>query len=306
MRYYIGLRVLVCFSLYQTILIGNEFGDCMKVNFLIDTARCTGCGICCKVCLSSVLSSDPVTKIPSVIFECKEFCTACGHCESFCPQGAIRIESPELEPFHRTSSSVKITPDIVESLIISRRTIRHFQDTPISLDLVMNLLNLIQYAPSGFNLHPIEWTIVEDPVMIQDLSTATIKWLRSLNKSESPGEYAPLLSVIPKIITEWESDKDPVCYHAPALIIAHADMMVHSAGYDAIIALSYLDLIAQVYGLGTCWAGLLQMALSGSPDTSSLLHLPSGHIPYHILLIGKPRYQAYQVPKRPPVKASFV
>lgn len=286
--------------------MGNEFGVCMKVDFFINNARCTGCGICCQVCLSSVLSLDPITKISSVVSECKEFCTACGHCESFCPQGAIRIESTEVIPFNRTSSSFTITPDIVKSLIISRRTIRHFQDTPISPELVINLLNLIQYAPSGFNLHPIEWTVVQDPVVIHNLSAATIKWLRSLKTSDSSDEYAPLLPVIPKIVAEWESGKDPVCYHAPALVIAHADMMVHSAGYDAIIALSYLDLIAQVYNLGTCWAGLLQMALSGSSDTSNLLHLPSGHIPHHVLLIGKPRYQAYQIPKRTTSRISII
>ncbi|PWR74732.1 nitroreductase family protein [Methanospirillum lacunae] len=278
----------------------------MQVNFSIDSDRCNRCGICSNVCLSSILIQDPITKIPTVASDYKVFCTTCGHCESFCPQGAIKIETPEVEPFQGSSIDRKVSPETVKSLIVSRRTIRHFQDKPVSHDLLINLLDIIRYAPSGFNLHPVEWMIVKDPAVIQKLSSATIDWLRSLQEVNTPDEFAPLLPVISKIIAVWESGEDPVCYHAPALIIAHADTTIHSAGYDAIIALSYLDLIAQVYDLGTCWAGLLQMALSGSPDVLGLIPLPQGHTPHHVLLIGNPRYQIYQIPKRPLTRISVV
>jgi len=195
---------------------------------------------------------------------------------------------------------------VVECLIASRRTIRQFQNIPVSQEHLINLLDMIRYAPSGFNLHPVEWMIVKDPAVIQNMSSATIKWLRSLEGDGNSDEYALLLPVISKILAVWESGEVPVCYQAPALIIAHADKTIHSAGYDAIIALIYLDLIAQVYDLGTCWAGLLQMDLSGSPDVLGLLPLPPGHTPYHILLIGKPRYHVHQIPKRPPARISFV
>jgi len=284
----------------------SENGVFMKVNFSVDSDRCTGCGICNQVCLSSIIYQDPVTKIPVISDDGSEFCTACGHCESFCPKGAIRIKSPELALFPDKSSIQKIQPEMVECLIGSRRTIRTFHKSTIPKDHLLKLLEMTRYAPSGFNLHPVEWMIVTDPAFIHTLSSATISWLHSLQEIGNSDEYAPLLSVIPKILSVWESGEDPICYHAPALIIAHADKTIHSAGYDAIIALSYLDLIAHVYDLGTCWAGLLQMALSGSADVRKLLPIPPGHLVHHLLIIGKPLYDVHQIPKRPPVKVSFV
>nr|WP_319537686.1 nitroreductase family protein [uncultured Methanospirillum sp.] len=278
----------------------------MKVNFSIASDRCTQCGICSQVCLSSIIIQDSVTKVPVIVDESLEYCTVCGHCESFCPHGAIRIDSPEMVPFPGMSSVQKIQPDMVQHLITSRRTIRKYQNNPIPKENLMDILDIVRYAPSGFNLHPVEWMIVTDPALIHNLSSSTTTWLQSLQGVENSGEYAPLLPVISTILTAWESGEDPICYHAPALIIAHAEKTVHSAGYDAIIALSYLDLIAHVYDLGTCWAGLLQMALSGSPEVYGLLPIPPGHVVHHILIIGKPLYDVHQIPKRPPVKVSFV
>jgi nitroreductase len=216
------------------------------------------------------------------------------------------MDYPGAVPFPGDPQVRKISPDLVRYLLASRRTIRQFKNTPISHDVLVELLDNARYAPSGFNLHPVQWMIAEDRGVIERLSSLTVEWLKSLDSGAVPDEYAPLLPVIPKIIDNWESGRDPICYHAPALVIAHADQKISSAGYDALIALSYLDLIAPVFQLGTCWAGLLQMAISTSPRISAVLPLPQGHITHHILLIGKPRYDVYQIPKRAPPVISFV
>ena len=64
----------------------------MDFNFKCDIDKCTGCGLCTKVCGTSVLHvidgvacMDPVTEVGW------DGCFRCQHCLAVCPEGAISI-----------------------------------------------------------------------------------------------------------------------------------------------------------------------------------------------------------------------
>jgi nitroreductase len=69
---------------------------------------------------------------------------------------------------------------------------------------------------------------------------------------------------------------------------------------DVTLALSYLELAAPRYGLGTCWAGLLQGAMLADPALKQAVGIPQDY-PYHFpLMIGYSRVRYYRLPERQP------
>lgn len=59
----------------------------------IDTGKCTGCGLCVKVCPGSIISIGGADK--ATHGDITEFgwdgCWKCMHCLAVCPQGAISV-----------------------------------------------------------------------------------------------------------------------------------------------------------------------------------------------------------------------
>ncbi|MHC1600973.1 MAG: 4Fe-4S dicluster domain-containing protein [Candidatus Nezhaarchaeales archaeon] len=55
----------------------------------IDLEKCTGCGLCDKVCPGDVIYMDPSTKKPIVKYP--DECWHCGSCRQECPAKAIKI-----------------------------------------------------------------------------------------------------------------------------------------------------------------------------------------------------------------------
>ena len=63
------------------------------------------------------------------------------------------------------------------------------------------------------------------------------------------------------------------------------------------IALTYLELAALPFGLGTCWAGFVQMAVM-SPSIQEFLNLPEGHQSFGAMMIGYPEFEYHRIPLR--------
>jgi nitroreductase len=62
--------------------------------------------------------------------------------------------------------------DVFESLVRSRRSIRHFAPDPIPDELLQRLLDCARWAPSGYNLQPTHFVVVTRPEIKQKLLAA--------------------------------------------------------------------------------------------------------------------------------------
>lgn len=62
--------------------------------------------------------------------------------------------------------------DAFEELVKSRRAIRNFKPDPIDPALLERLLEIAQWAPSGYNLQPTHYVIVGDAALKKDLCGA--------------------------------------------------------------------------------------------------------------------------------------
>lgn len=76
-----------------------------KAWFQVDKDKCTGCGLCARVCPGGVLSLDGEGKIRMADFEGFGWngCWKCEHCLAVCPAGAVSIFGRRPEGFDRAS-----------------------------------------------------------------------------------------------------------------------------------------------------------------------------------------------------------
>lgn len=61
----------------------------MKINVIVDTAACTGCGACVALCPQQILRIDEITQ--KCVVTDQSQCDRLGGCERICPTTAIRI-----------------------------------------------------------------------------------------------------------------------------------------------------------------------------------------------------------------------
>lgn len=259
------------------------------LNILIDPLLCSSCGTCGKICVTKKITSnehfDPVLHSDAM-------CIGCGQCIAVCPAGAISTDSPG---FLNTNSvpacKSGIESELLASYLMSRRSVRVWADKAVPKEVFEKLIEVASYAPSGVNIHPVEWVIVNDPKKVKEFSDASIAFLTSL-PDEHPGKS------FADMILGGLGEGDPICRNAPALMIAVTKGYNPSELVDAVIALSYVDVYAPSLGIGTCWVGYVMAMLSFNPELGKILGIPSDRKPQYAMLAGYPKYKFRQLPPR--------
>ncbi len=68
--------------------------------------------------------------------------------------------------------------DDFETLVLTRRAIRHFKPDPIPDELLKRLLDIAHWAPSGYNLQPTHFVVVTDPQIRKELRVACMNQIQ--------------------------------------------------------------------------------------------------------------------------------
>ena len=167
----------------------------------------------------------------------------------------------------------------VEHLLRTRRSIRSFTEQPVPQATLTRLLDIAACAPSAGNSQSVEWLVVYDTAVTRRLAALALDWLR---QQPGPPRYGRLFAFA------HERGLDVICRGAPHMMIAHTPP---GGQTDGVIALAYLELAAYGMGLGACWCGFMQRAITGSPEIGEAVGLPSGRASSGVLLLGYPRLQ---------------
>ncbi len=252
--------------------------------------------------MSSVIIMNKETGFP-VISPHAPPCSRCGHCVSYCPVSAIHIQGDE-EYTPSLPDGIMITPEHIRDLVQSRRSVRQYRKKKVPREILESLFEIVRYAPSAMNLQTVLWQVIYDTEDVRMIGSTIISWMNRMRDEQRLQEFV-IGSSFPYIIDEWKKGRDLITHGAPHLLITYARPEVYTAATDAVIATSYLDLIAPVFHLGSCWAGVIRLAAEQSPEVLAAMDLPSGTLPQTALLIGYPALRPYTIPNRKPASVRW-
>lgn len=262
---------------------------------IIDNDQCSGCGLCVWSCPYVILELKDDADIASVKPELVSSCSHCGHCSAICPDGAISVTYPEAGPIPDFYDESLPSTGQISKLFTSRRSIRDYKKEKIPKEIFEQIIDIVRYAPTGMNGQSVNWLIIQDPEDVKVFAGKVIEWARIIMKEQPSHFLAPIL---PMFVGAWDQGVDKICHGAPHFVIAYGHKDNPVGFIDSVIALTHLDLAAPVFGLGTCWAGIAQIALDASPELMLSIGIPEDHKSHYAMMIGYPTYQFTSIPSR--------
>ena len=263
--------------------------------FTVDQNKCKRDGLCAKECPMQIINFTNQEDFPSPSEAAEQFCLECGHCVAICPHGALVLKEIPLAEYMPVQKELLPDSQQVRALMLSRRSIRRYKQTPVPHGVLEELLETVRYAPTGSNQQQVQWTVVESPSETRHMASMVIDW------SKTVLEYIPdetMKMRMKKLSDAWEAGQDRILQGAPHVIIAHAPTEMRSVATDCVIALTYLELYAHGQNLGTCWAGYFTTAVNAYPALKEALGIPVENQCFGALMIGYPQVGYKRIPQR--------
>lgn len=259
------------------------------------TDRCTGCGLCAKVCPASLVRQSAKGERPSPLAGREAQCIRCGHCVAVCKAGALvhgLLPSDAFMPIDRARLA---TPEALERLMRARRSCRLYDPAPLPREAIRELIMRVGHAPTGHNLGQVGFVVVDGPERMDCLRQAVLDWIALEVASGSERAARLHLAGAARAVAKG---RDVLFRNAPHVVVVHAPANGVTPREDVIIAGAWLELAAAAAGYGACWCGYLMFALAGHPPIGALLGLPEGHAGYAALLLGRAAVRPLLIPPR--------
>lgn len=155
--------------------------------------------------------------------------------------------------------------------IKSRRSIRKYRSEQIKQEELEMIIEAGIYAPSGHNLQPWRFTVVQDRKVIEHINDISKKLMATME-----------IEWIKKIGLDPDAD---ITYKAPTLIIVSGKKDVPSSKIDCCAAVGNMLLAAESLNIGSVWLGFAIFGIQ-TPGEAEKLDLPEGYEPYYAFVLG--------------------
>ena len=272
----------------RVLVTGGTRLNMIQENFIqVDQDKCLQCGLCVNVCRGTLGMGSNGPKIV------RQLCIGCGHCVAVCPKGAMNNLNAPLENQVEIERSSLTASGTAARFIRSRRSIRNFQQKAVGRETIIQLLDIARYAPTACNSQGVSYHVVDDPDTLRRITAATVDWAEEEMRKGSTIAASPwAANTAAQIELYRKSGTDVVLRNAPCLIVAVASKDMMPLGRDNThFSLSYVQLYAPSFGIGTCWSGLFEYcATSGYEPLLHLLNLPENSSVSGGLMAGYPLY----------------
>ena len=267
---------------------------------VVNTKACMGCSRCVSVCPSFVLE---MAEDKSAVVR-GEWCIGCGHCGAVCATEAIDREGSCFETHPQEGEAPATPPETLKLLLRERRSVRNYTGDPVPEEMLNKILDVGRYAPTGSNSQNVHYVVLTLPDRIAELQGMTTNFydqifsrvrgwsgmlLVSLIAGRKTAEY--LHQSLPKAEyakEQMKQGKDRLFYHAPVVMLAHAETWDTSSSFNCSVALYHCSLMAHTLGLGCCFNGFLVNAVNHAPKIKRKLGIPTDHQCYSAMTLGFP------------------
>ncbi|MBD3379352.1 MAG: 4Fe-4S dicluster domain-containing protein [Candidatus Omnitrophica bacterium] len=267
----------------------------------VDREKCVKCGACADVCPLNLINLTE-KEGPSEVVWARRACIGCGHCVCVCPEGALSHASMPPEECPGIKEELKPSLEQAKQFVRTRRSIRSYRKEPVKKETLFELIKASRYAPTGHNLQNVKWKVFYSRDRVDMLRDMVISFMKKMVEQEDPLAKALHMDMILK---GCEAGSDIILRGAPHVIIAYGKSEDRIACGSCMIAMTHLDLLAQAFGLGTCWGGFIDMALGRDPSNQQLLGLPEGCISYASMMTGYPKHKYRRMPARNEPEVDF-
>ena len=147
--------------------------------------------------------------------------------------------------------------------ILKRRSIRRFRQIPISYRILRKLINAARLAPSGANLQPCEFIIVNKKELVDGIFL-TLRWAAYLGKKGAPSlQEKPTAFIV-------------------ALFNKGVRQLCGAA--DIAAAVENILLVATEEGLGSCWIASIDKL-----RIRKILNIPRNYSVEYVVALGYPK-----------------
>ena len=147
-------------------------------------------------------------------------------------------------------------------LMLSRRSIRQFKPDPVSRDILKKLVNSARLAPSGANLQPLEFVVIDDEEIRKKLFSC-LKWAAYIAPEGNP-----------------KPGCEPMAY---VIILVNVDVKESGFELDVGAAVENMILTAWEERIGSCW-----IASADTKKIQKMLKVPKNYMIDSVLALGYP------------------
>ena len=102
-----------------------------------------------------------------------------------------------------------------------------------------------------------------------------------------------------------EEGYDPLLFHAPVLVIVHAESWDTSSAFNCSVALYNCSLMAHSLGIGCCFNGYLVGAVNHDKAIKKWLDISRNHQCFGAMALGYQRMKYRRLPDRKPLKVTW-
>lgn len=172
-----------------------------------------------------------------------------------------------------------------------RRTVRHFSDRLVPIEIVENCLEAAATAPSGANMQPWHFVLIKDPTLKRSIREAAEKEEQEFYHSRAPKEW---LEALEPLGTDAEK---PFLEVAPYLIAVFAQNYRLTSDGRRLKNYYVAESVGIACGilitaLHTCGLATLTHTPSPMGFLNEILGRPKNEKPYLLLVVGYPAEDA--------------
>jgi nitroreductase len=232
-----------------------------------------------------------LTEEPEGIEIDASLCNECGECAALCPSKAFYLEGSTLR---RIEEARLPGPESCLELLMSRRSIRHFDGRSVDRELLAKIVSAGRYAPT-MNRR-ISAIVVDDPAIFAEFEGRERRFYSAMYRlffrPQAARAFIRLFNDDIETIRrklEHSLASPSFLYGAPALIILTGDTRTILTEESAQYHLFAMSLFAATLGLGSCLMDSARIALLRSRSLRRRLGIPRGRRVLGALVLGHPK-----------------